>query len=127
MAAIDFTNALNVVYAYLKMQQASARMADLGSSSKQTEVVKAMLRNVRNQRSHVIPSYQDVNTVKDKLNLEITELQAKMDKVSSSPSQNNLATVQTFKEMIYSRNELLNSLGRQKDERSVFGVDRRIQ
>lgn len=99
----------------------------MGSCSKQTEVVEAMLRKVRNQRSHVIPSYQDVNTVKDKLHLEIAELQVKLDKVGNSPSQNNLATVQTFKEMIYSRTELLTSLSRQKDERSVFGVDRRIQ
>jgi len=110
-----------------KKRQDSARIADLGNGSKQTEVVEAMLRNVRNQRSHVIPSYQDVNAVKDKLSLEIAELQAKMDRFSSSPSQNNLATVQTFKEMIYSRNELLTNLNRQKDERNIFGVDRRIQ
>ncbi len=81
-----------------------------------------MLRNVRRQRSHVKPKYQNANAVRDKLLLEIAELQSKLDNIGTSPSRNNLEAVQTFKEMIYSRNELLDNLSKQKDERASFGV-----
>ncbi|MCH7816685.1 MAG: hypothetical protein IIC60_08975 [Proteobacteria bacterium] len=86
-----------------------------------------MLRKVRRQRSHVIPNYQDANVVREKLLLEIADLKSKLDNVGRYPTQNNLATALTFKEMIYSRKELLVSLSRQKDERNIFGVDQRLQ
>ncbi|PCH62888.1 MAG: hypothetical protein COC19_02275 [SAR86 cluster bacterium] len=85
-----------------------------------------MLRNVRRQRSHVVPSFHNVDFTKDKLTQEITEMQKKMDMVGNSPSQNNLATVKSYKEMISSRHALINNLSRQKDERVSFGVDRRF-
>lgn len=86
-----------------------------------------MLRNVRRPRSHVQPNYEGANAVRDKLLNEIADLQSKLDNLSGSPSQNNLSAAQTFKEMIYSRNELLTNLDRQKDERSSYGVDRKLQ
>lgn len=86
-----------------------------------------MLRNVRRPRTHVPPNYKGTNEVRDKLLQEIAEIQSKLDNLGGSPSQSNLATAQTFKEMIYSRNELLNSLAQQKDERTTYGVDRKLQ
>jgi|APSaa5957512535_1039671.scaffolds.fasta_scaffold40630_2 hypothetical protein len=86
-----------------------------------------MLRNVRRPRSHVAPNYEGANAIRDKLLHEIADLQNKLDSIGGSPSQNNLASAQSFKEMIYSRNELLNNLARQKDERASFGVDRKLQ
>jgi len=86
-----------------------------------------MLRNVRRPRTHVPPNLEGTNEVRDKLLKEITDIQSKLDKLSGSPSQNNLAAAQTFKEMIYSRNELLNNLAMQKDERATYGVDKKLQ
>ena len=86
-----------------------------------------MLRKVRRQRSHVIPNYQDANAVRDKLMLEIVDLQSKLDKIDGSPSQSNLSKAQTFRKMIYSRNELLSNISRQKDERVSFGLDKKLQ
>ncbi len=86
-----------------------------------------MLRNVRRPRSHVRPNYEGANAVRDKLLREIAEIQSKLDNLSGSPSQTNLVVAQSFKEMIYSHNELLNNLARQKDERASFGVDRKLQ
>jgi len=86
-----------------------------------------MLRNVRRQRSHVLPNYRDTNAVRDKLLQEIADLQNKLYNVEGSPSQSNLVAAQTFKEMIYSRNNLLDNISRQKDERSNFGVGQRLQ
>ena len=86
-----------------------------------------MLRKVRRQRSHVIPNYQDANAVRDKLQLEIADLQSRLDQVDGSPSQSNLSKAQTFEAMIYSRNELLSHISRQKDERISFGLDKKLQ
>ena len=83
-----------------------------------------MLRNVRRPRAHLKPNYQDSHAVRDKLMHEISELQAQLDRVEGSPNAENLEKVQTFREMIYSRNEMLSNLDRQKDERSRFGLDR---
>ena len=79
-----------------------------------------MLRNVRNPRNHLAPNYDSSHAVRDKLLMEIAELQAKLDQVSGSPKQENLAKIQTFKEMIHSRNVLLDDLSRQKDERASY-------
>ncbi|NKB34484.1 MAG: hypothetical protein GKR91_15435 [Pseudomonadales bacterium] len=86
-----------------------------------------MLRNVRRPRNHVPPNYEGANAVRDKLLKEITDLQTKLDNLSGSPSQNNLSAAQSFKEMIYSREELLNNLDKQKDECASFGVERKLQ
>ncbi|MFK7864540.1 MAG: hypothetical protein AB8B95_09990 [Pseudohongiellaceae bacterium] len=86
-----------------------------------------MLRNVRRQRTHIAPNYHNTHAVRDKLLLEIAELKGKMDDVDGSPSQDNLTAVQTFKEMIHSREDLLNNLSQSKDERSSFGLGRRLQ
>ncbi len=83
-----------------------------------------MLRNVRRPRAHLKPSYQDSNAVRDKLMQEISDIQAQLGRVEGNPDVENLAKVQTFKEMIYSRTEMLNNIDRQKDERSRFGLDR---
>jgi len=83
-----------------------------------------MLRNVRRPRAHLKPSYQDSHAMRDKLMQEISDLQAQLGRVKGSPNADNLARVQTFKEMIYSRNEMLANIDRQKDERSRFGLDR---
>jgi len=83
-----------------------------------------MLRNVRRPRAHLKPSYQDSNAVRDKLMQEISDIQAQLGRVEGNPDAENLAKVQTFKEMIYSRTEMLNNIDRQKDERSRFGLDR---
>ena len=83
-----------------------------------------MLRNVRRPRAHLKPSYQDTHAVRDKLMQEISDLKAQLGRVEGSPNAENLAKVQTFKEMIYSRNEMLISIDSQKDERARFGLDR---
>ena len=79
-----------------------------------------MLRNVRNPRNHLAPNYDSSHAVRDKLLMEISELQAKLDRVSGSLAPDNLAKAQTFKEMIHSRNALLTDLSRQKDERASY-------
>lgn len=86
-----------------------------------------MLRNVRRPRNHLSPNYQDTHGIRDKLLMEIADLQGKLDKVEGSPSQDNLSVMQTFKEMIHSREQMLSNLSRQKDERSNFGLDNRLQ
>jgi hypothetical protein len=83
-----------------------------------------MLRNVRRPRAHLKPNYQDSHAVRDKLMQEISDLQAQLGRVEGSPNPENLARVQTFKEMIYSRSEMLHNIDRQKDERSRFGLDK---
>lgn len=83
-----------------------------------------MLRNVRRPRTHLKPNYQNSHAVRDKLMHEISELQAQLDKVEGSPHSQNLEKVQTFKEMIYSRSEMLNNIDQQKDERARFGLDK---
>jgi hypothetical protein len=42
-------------------------------------------------------------------------------------SQENLSTMQSFKEMIHSREQMLGNLSRQKSERSRFGLEKRLQ
>ena len=79
-----------------------------------------MLRNVRHPRNHLAPNYETSHDVRDKLMMEISELRAKLDRVSGSLAPENLEKVQTFKEMIYSRNALLQDLSRQKDERASY-------
>ena len=86
-----------------------------------------MIRKSTSRHSHLPPSYADANPTRDRLLMEIAELEAKLDKIEGSPSPDNLAVKQTFKEMIYSRNELLSSLSRQSDERTRFGIDQRLQ
>jgi hypothetical protein len=86
-----------------------------------------MIRNVRRPRSHLSPSFDNPNPVRDKLQQEIAELESRMDQAMRSADAENREAVLTFKEMIYSRSELLASLSRQKDERSLFGVDRKLQ
>lgn len=86
-----------------------------------------MLRNVRRPRTHIAPNYHNTHAVRDRLLLEIADLQSKMDDVDGSPSHENLSAMQTFKEMIHSREDLLNNLSRQKDERSNYGLEKPLQ
>lgn len=83
-----------------------------------------MLRNVRRPRAHLKPSYQDSHAVRDKLMQEISDLRAQLRRVEGNPDAESLARANTFKEMIYSRNAMLNNIDRQKDERSRFGLDK---
>ena len=86
-----------------------------------------MIRNVRRPRSHLSPSFENPNAVRDKLQQEIADLESKLDKAMRAADSNNREAAQTFKEMIYSRTDLLASLSRQKDERTLFGLDRKLQ
>ena len=86
-----------------------------------------MLRKSASRKSHISPSYADPNPTRDRLLMEIAELEAKLEKIEGTPTPDNLAVKQTFKEMIYSRNELLSNLRRQPDERTRFGIDQRLQ
>jgi hypothetical protein len=86
-----------------------------------------MLRNVRRPRNHLAPNFNNTDAIRDRLLLEIADLNGKLDGVDTIQSQANLSTAQSFKEMIHSRQQMLSNLSRQKSERSSFGLEKRLQ
>lgn len=86
-----------------------------------------MLRNVRRPRTHIAPNFQNTDGVKDKLIQEIAELQSKLDGMDLSPSQDIVSSVQSYKTMIHSRQQMLGDLSKQKDQRTRYGVIGRMQ
>jgi hypothetical protein len=86
-----------------------------------------MLRNVRRPRNHLAPNFNNTDAIRDRLVLEIADLNGKLDGVDIIQSQENLSTAQSFKEMIHSRQQMLGNLSRQKSERSSFGLEKRLQ
>ncbi|HAG71990.1 MAG TPA: hypothetical protein DCL66_07270 [Gammaproteobacteria bacterium] len=86
-----------------------------------------MLRNVRRPRNHLAPNFNNTNAIRDRLLLEIADLHVKLDGVDVTQSQENLSTMQSFKEMIHSREQMLGNLSRQKSERSSFGLEKPLQ
>jgi hypothetical protein len=86
-----------------------------------------MLRNVRRPRNHLAPNFNNTNAIRDRLLLEIADLHVKLNGVDVTQSQENLSTMQSFKEMIHSREQMLGNLSRQKSERSRFGLEKRLQ
>ncbi|MFT4887817.1 MAG: hypothetical protein ACJA2D_002612 [Pseudohongiellaceae bacterium] len=86
-----------------------------------------MLRNVRRPRNHLAPNFNNTDAIRDRLLLEIADLNGKLDGVDTIQSQENLSTAQSFKEMIHSRRQMLGNLSRQKSERSRFGLEKRLQ
>lgn len=86
-----------------------------------------MLRNVRRPRNHLAPNFNNTNAIRDRLLLEIADLNGKIEDVDTTQSQENLSTLQSYKEMIHSREQMLGNLSRQKSERSSFGLEKRLQ
>jgi hypothetical protein len=86
-----------------------------------------MLRNVRRPRNHLAPNFTNTNAIRDRLLLEIADLNGKLGDVDTTQSQENLSTTQSYKEMIHSREQMLSNLSRQKSERSSFGLEKRLQ
>ncbi len=81
-----------------------------------------MLRNVRRPRTHLAPNYQNTHVIRDKLIQEIAELQSKLDGMELSPSQDVLSSVQSFKSMIHSRQQMLSEIAKHKNHRSSYGA-----
>lgn len=86
-----------------------------------------MLRNVRRPRTHIAPNYQNTHEVRDKLIQEIAQLQSKLDGMDLSPSQDILSSVQSYKSMIHSRQQMLGDLAKQKDQRTSYGASGPMQ
>jgi predicted house-cleaning noncanonical NTP pyrophosphatase (MazG superfamily) len=86
-----------------------------------------MLRNVRRPRTHIAPNFQNTQVLRDKLIQEIAELQSKLDGMDLSPSQDIVSSVQSYKTMIHSRQQMLGDLAKQKDQRTRYGATGRMQ
>ena len=86
-----------------------------------------MLRNVRRPRTHIAPNFQNTQVLRDKLIQEIAELQSKLDGMGLSPSKDIVSSVQSYKTMIHSRQQMLGDLAKQKDQRTRYGATGRMQ
>ena len=86
-----------------------------------------MLRNARRPRTHIAPNFQNTQVLRDKLIQEIAELQSKLDGMDLSPSQDIVSSVQSYKTMIHSRQQMLGDLAKQKDQRTRYGATGRMQ
>lgn len=86
-----------------------------------------MVENHRRSYGKISPHIKNVTALADRLNREIFSLQHKLEDLKGDVCHENLSLSHTYREMIYSRTELLKNLNKRSDATIAPGSARNIQ